>query len=83
MNIANNDNTFSLGRGPNAPIFDRDGEWIGGREPTAEEFRLAEDCADALLVKRWQEVDGGARREDQWAEWDALSDDDRLLFGTF
>ena len=67
----------------NEPQFDKYGEWIGGREPTPSEQRAAEERADEVLVVFWQAADGGARREDEWAEWDALSDDDRLHFGTF
>lgn len=87
---------YRLNKGPDAPEFDRFGEWTGrGREPTSAECLAASDCADEVLVafyqeqeavdaaRGWEQVDGGPRREDEWAEWDSLSDDDRLHFSTF
>lgn len=90
---------YTLGRGPDAPEFDRFGEWTGrGREPTSAEYLAASDCADEVLVafyqeqeavdaaRGWEEVDESpddAGREDEWAQWDALDDDDRLYFASF
>lgn len=77
MPANNNNNT------DDTPVFDDFGEWIGGREPTRAEQIAAWDRADAIVVAEWEKVDGGARREDEWAEWDALSDAERLHFASF
>ena len=89
---------YRLTKDPDSPEFDRHGEWTGrGRMPTVAEALAAEDYADEVLVaymmevdamdaaRGWEEVDESpddAGREDEWTEWDAMEEDDRLFFAT-
>jgi hypothetical protein len=57
LNLDASTGVFSLNHDRLAPVFDRYGEWIGGREPTMEEASVAKDCADEVQMAFWEEQD--------------------------